>query len=383
MNILIVNTHFGFKGGVEKYIYKTGLLLKEQGHHLYGFFERMPENEKEFETIFEKCYIYNNHTSEQVKELFGDIDVAYIHKITNLNLLEMMQENYRTVLTVHDHDFYCMRKHKYYPYKRINCNRKFNKYYCSLCSCLMQKTGQNFPVNFLNPIKFEEFMQTLKKCDKIVVLSEYMRKNLIDNGFPDQKIHKVYPVIDNAPEPEYHKNKKLQLLYVGQLIKGKGVDQLIEIAAMLIYPFHLTIAGEGNDREYLEFLVNKFGIKKHVTFTGWVDNVDDYYNKCEAVVVPVRWQEPFGMIGPEAFSHGKPVIAFDIGGIGEWLYHEENGFLVQEGNLLAFAGFIHQLVLAPNKSKDMGQKALKIFNTKFDNEENVERIISLLQGDES
>ena len=383
MKILIVNTHFGFKGGVEKYIYKTGILLKKQGHELYGFFEKMPDNEKEFEKIFEKTYIYNNQTVEQINDLFGDIDVAYIHKITSLKLLKLLQDNYRTVLTVHDHDFYCLRKHKYYPYKRINCNREFDKTHCSLCSCLVQKTGQGFPVRFLNPEKFDSFMQALKKCDKIVVLSEYMRKNLIMNGFPDQKIHKIYPVIDEAPDPVYSDNEKLELLYVGQLIRGKGVDQLIEIAAMLIYPFHLTIAGEGNDREYLEFLVNKFGIKKHVTFTGWIDNVNDYYNKCDVVCVPVRWQEPFGMIGPEAFSHGKPVIAFDIGGVSEWLYHEENGYLAQEGNLLAFVGFIHQLVLAPQKSREMGKKALKIFKTKFNNEEIIERIISLLKGDES
>ena len=68
-------------------------------------------------------------------------------------------------------------------------------------------------------------------------------------------------------------------------------------------------------------LASKLKISDRVVFTGRVDHekLESYYAAARLVVVPSRWPEPFGMVGIEAMARGRPVVAFDTGGIGDWL----------------------------------------------------------------
>jgi len=67
-------------------------------------------------------------------------------------------------------------------------------------------------------------------------------------------------------------------------------------------------------------------------FTGWVsgDARVDLIRRASVVAVPSLWPEPFGLSGLEAGIHGVPAVAFDVGGIREWLRDGVNGVLVRE-----------------------------------------------------
>ena len=52
------------------------------------------------------------------------------------------------------------------------------------------------------------------------------------------------------------------------------------------------------------------------------------------------WSEPFGLVGLEGMAHAKPVVAFDVGGVSDWLVDGENGFLVPRGDVDAMAAAI-------------------------------------------
>jgi glycosyltransferase involved in cell wall biosynthesis len=66
-----------------------------------------------------------------------------------------------------------------------------------------------------------------------------------------------------------------------------------------------------------------------VEFPGWLSHPekDKLLKQSDLVVVPSLWPEPFGMVGLEACMHGVPVVAFDSGGVREWLQDGVNGFL--------------------------------------------------------
>ena len=85
-----------------------------------------------------------------------------------------------------------------------------------------------------------------------------------------------------------------------------------------------------------------------VRFTGWQEDTDPCFARCDVAVFPSRWQEPFGLSGAEALGHGVPVVAFDTGGVRERLESSKipacmKGFpitLVSAGLMaVAFMGF--------------------------------------------
>lgn len=341
MRILIVNSIYGYVGGIETYIHKTGIHLKNSDWTLYGLFETKAEYIGDFGSIFSETFFFSDYDIKEDlyhKIALLKIDAVIIHRVNNLELLKKLNECFKTIVVVHDHDYYCLRRHKYFPIKRINCHLPMNNLVCSLCSLMIKKNSNSkFGFSLINKKNIFAVKKELMKSYATIVLSDFMKKNLIMNGWEKEKIHKLYPIHEINDNIAYDKiinskSNELNLLYVGQLIRGKGVDILINACRLLKINYHLKIVGRGNDYEYLKNLIDIYGLNKKIELVGWVDNIDHFYNEADIVVVPSRWQEPFGLIGIEAFSRKRPVIGFNIGGIPEWLIHNYNGFLVNNQN---------------------------------------------------
>jgi glycosyltransferase involved in cell wall biosynthesis len=278
----------------------------------------------------------------------------------------MLTANYKTIVMVHDHDYYCLRKHKYFPVTRKNCYKKFDTTDCSLCSMLIEKSI-GFPhLKLINLKRQKKLLYEIKKADKFLVLSEFMKSNLIQNEFNPTKIEKIRPFKDLIKDENEFKEISGELLYVGQIIRGKGVDILIKALNYVEKDFHLNIVGQGNDIDYIKYLVGLYGLDDKIDFIGWTQDVDSYYRKTDIVLVPSRWQEPFGLIGMEAFSHKKPVIGIDNGGIAEWLKHNENGFLAE--NEQEFAKYIDRLIDNQQLIDQMGNNGYKMIKKKYQKE---------------
>ncbi|HYJ79931.1 MAG TPA: glycosyltransferase, partial [Longimicrobiaceae bacterium] len=109
-------------------------------------------------------------------------------------------------------------------------------------------------------------------------------------------------------------------------------DLLIRAAALasqrLGRALPLTLAGDGPQRAEWEALAAALGVD--ATFAGWVPAEERarLLRGASVLVVPSVWPEPFGLVGLEAGACGVPAIAFDVGGIGEWLADGVNGRLV-------------------------------------------------------
>ena len=106
----------------------------------------------------------------------------------------------------------------------------------------------------------------------------------------------------------------LRILYLGQLIRGKGADLLLEALRLLTLPWRASIVGDGGDRGMLEAAAARYGIADRVGFTGWRSDPEKCFAEHDVAVFPSRWQEPFGLSGAEAQAHGLPVVGFDVGG---------------------------------------------------------------------
>jgi 1,4-alpha-glucan branching enzyme len=160
-----------------------------------------------------------------------------------------------------------------------------------------------------------------------------------------------FPPADPPPDPH-------RILFVGRLVPQKGVDVLVRAfgAVLRRHPgATLVIAGDGQQRLYLERLTRFLGVRQHVTFLGWQSRQDlaELYRTCAVTAVPSRY-EPFGLVALEAMASARPVVVSRVGGLAEIVDHEAAGFVVQAGDHLDLATRLAALLTDPNLARSMG-----------------------------
>ncbi len=189
-----------------------------------------------------------------------------------------------------------------------------------------------------------------------VFVSEFMRRRAHALGLGLRRtsvahsgIHPDY--LDPAPEQDWG----WRLLYVGRLDPRKGVDTAIEALAHLPPAARLRIVGGWDPREEqrLAALAARLGVAERVSFVGQRVRSDllAEYEACDAVVFPVRWDEPWGLVPLEAMARGRPVVATGRGGSAEYLGDGENCLRFEADDAPALAAALRRL------STDVGLRA--------------------------
>jgi glycosyltransferase involved in cell wall biosynthesis len=107
--------------------------------------------------------------------------------------------------------------------------------------------------------------------------------------------------------------------------------------------------------------------------------MQEYYEKCLLAVVPSVWDEPFGIVGLEAMYCQKPVIAFKVGGIPDWLKDEINGFLVNRKDVRALADKISYLFHHREITRQMGKAGRKIYQDQFEKVNHLSHLLDVFE----
>jgi glycosyltransferase involved in cell wall biosynthesis len=178
------------------------------------------------------------------------------------------------------------------------------------------------------------------RADKIVCVSEFARKDLVENfGIPRAKIVVIYNPVDvervrrlaEASESPY-KGPGPHLVAVGRLWRQKGFDLLLDALAQVrkAIPARLTILGEGPLEADLKAQAQKLGLLDSVRFAGFQTNPYPFFKHADLFVLSSRY-EGLPLVVLEALALGKPVVAMDCpGGAREILEGCPGGWLVPE-----------------------------------------------------
>lgn len=170
---------------------------------------------------------------------------------------------------------------------------------------------------------------------------------------------------------------KKVILYVGRLVKQKGVDYLIEAFSKLTKERDdviLIIVGEGESRSELELLSKNLGIGDSIYFTGFVLNreLPPYYLLCDICVMPsitYIQAEVWGRTVNDAMSAGKPIIATDaVGAAFDMVKDGINGFMVPEQDSEALYEAMKAILSNPGLAKRMGEEAKRTVKQGFEYE---------------
>ena len=141
------------------------------------------------------------------------------------------------------------------------------------------------------------------------------------------------------------------ILSVGRIDPRKGIDTAIRALADLPSQARLTIAGDGDATTLarLRALVDELSVGDRVTFAGFQDGerLAALYAQADAVVFPVTWDEPWGLVPIEAMAHGVPVVATGRGGSAEYLRDGVNALLHPPNDARSLAGALTRLADDP------------------------------------
>jgi len=369
MKILFINTTGGYFGGVEQNIAQSAKGLTLAGHTCYFACKNISGiDQSQFEALFAQSWVLGKTSLSEIVQTIHP-DVFYVHKFESIGDILSVKGSKRVVRMIHDHDLYCPRRHKYYAYTRKICTHRCGPI-CYADLAFLKRTEKG--IRFVSIRKKLLEMQNNKNVDTFLVGSAYMQKELERNGFDHKKIHVLPPCVQSYSEALQSFPLQPSILFVGQLIKGKGVDILLKAYALLLQktgtPIPLHLIGQGNEEQALKTQVQDASYKAQVQFHGWVshEELSRFYDNSTMVVVPSRWPEPFGMVGVEAMLRQRPVIGADVGGIPDWLKNGQNGLLVPPNDQNALCDAMYSLVSNPQKAKSMGEmgrsKVEKLFS---------------------
>lgn len=121
------------------------------------------------------------------------------------------------------------------------------------------------------------------------------------------------------------------LAFLGRISPEKRVDRAIEIARLAGMPLKVAAKIDDADRDYFESEISDILVNSDVEFVGEIgeDEKTDFLGNAAALLFPIDWPEPFGLVMIEAMACGTPVIAFRGGSVEEILDDGVSGFVVE------------------------------------------------------
>ena len=201
------------------------------------------------------------------------------------------------------------------------------------------------------------FEKYIKKLDKYIVLTEYDRKKFIEEK-------NIYSVV--IPNPKSFKSRQKstlnnkQFLAAGRLNYQKGFDLLIEsfqLFSKINNKWNLVIVGEGEEKENLNNLINKYGLSERVKIHEFTDDIQKYFLNSSVLLLSSRW-EGMPMIVLESLEMGVPVISYDISAVTQIVTNEREALITKKFNINEFANNMIRVAENSDIIKEMGKNSL-------------------------
>ncbi len=300
-------------------------------------------------TFFNFTQLIKSFQPEVINVHFPDVQIPFILRIKK-------QFNFRLVVSLHGHEI----------------ERWFSEGFSSS--------------NYLLDVKLNSLKLILCQADIVTACSVYLLKRAIQlEPTIAKKGRVIYNGIDlglfanKTPFVHFHP----YIFSYGRFVHKKGFDILLEAFKQVTWKYpgiDLILAGDGEERKFLESKAFQLGLEKRVFFYGYANlgEIAKLLAGCQFVVIPSRI-EAFGLSLLEAMASGKTVIATHSGGPQELIEDGVNGLLVEKENPKLLADAIIRLLedkslrnnLAINAQRyvqrfnitDMASQYLEAFNT--------------------
>jgi glycosyltransferase involved in cell wall biosynthesis len=394
MKVLLINSVWGgHPGGIDRYITQIIHMLHHNGHGVSLICGRrkgkaMEQNlpllaEHELPGLEQMPNKRNAGLPAKLLKLAAAEapDVVFVQDISHYPSLTALQQAYPVVVMFHDYRPICLKDTRRDYFFRHLCAYPLG-YHCLLNGHFLRRPAEGSRWPRLRRLKSaQNLLAALKACHHAMTASDYVRGAFLQNGFAPERITTL-PLFasENNYNPANSYPREKIVLFVGRLTdRYKGADLLLEALQHCRTDIRLHIAGDGRFAARLKSICEKKELIHRVKFLGWVQGeaLQYAYRQAMVVAVPSLWAEPFGLVGLEAMANGTPVIAFDVGGMKQWLRENVTGFLVPWLDTAAMAERIDLLAGNPVLVRQMGLAGFHHVRNEFSEASHLEGLLAI------
>lgn len=197
--------------------------------------------------------------------------------------------------------------------------------------------------------KGEQQLLTIPETQKVffVSISDAQRAPLPDLPY----IKTIYHGVDAALFP-FNDTPEDYLLFLGRINPDKGPEIAVEVARRCNKKLIVAAKVDDPDSDYAKGILKLFDDEPLVEFLGQVNDSQkkELYKNALAFLMPIQWEEPFGLVVIEALACGTPVVAMNRGSMPEIIRDKETGFLVTD---------VDEMTAAVNKITDIKRGACR------------------------
>ena len=221
------------------------------------------------------------------------------------------------------------------------------------------------------------------KSDYFIACSSKSKEKLMSWGIEDTRIRTILLTSDIKQyilqRKKYHNNEKCkQLLYVGSIEKGKGIDLLVTALKYVRNDVNLKIIGKG-EKKYIDEITNlalEEGVNDKIQFLGFLEGkylIKEYVNS-DVFVFPSR-SDCYGLVLVEAYCSGIPIVASKYAdGAYDVVENKVNGLIIDPYNAIEFGNSIEKIL----SDESYYMNACKMNTKKFEIEKEAKDFIDVI-----
>jgi glycosyltransferase involved in cell wall biosynthesis len=396
MKIILVNYRYYVTGGPEIYLFKIKELLEEDGHEVIPFSVKSERNiPSEYSDYFAQgksqagdAYygqvkkspknimrllsgaFYNRDAYKKLRKLIRDTRPDVVYVLQQVNALSpsvfraAKDEGVRVIHRLSDFNMMCAKSD--FLLDGNICTSCLRGDYSAASANRCVHGSRAATMIRVAAMRFHRRMRLFDDVSTFVCPSRFTAELLNQSGVSEEKITSIPTFVNSEKITSKHNSTKCgngnYALYLGRIAPEKGIDCLIA-AAKTNPQIRMFLTGS-TDSAYAQSVlrnVEEAGLSDRIQFTGFVEGAkkDEIIDDAICVLCPSIWYENMPNVVLEAYAHGKPVVAFNVGCMSEFVENGVTGYLVTLKDAVSLGKATETLLSEPDFAASMGESARK------------------------
>lgn len=370
MKVLHVLHEAAWKGGVESYVLNALRYLENAGVSVHLAAAGLQPGIMLGKACVTTLDLHTDAGVKELRKLISDLcpDVVHWHNVYEIRALNEVIGKIPTIATAHGYQWICPAEDFYQEFGRRNCTRSCGPA-CFPISAFRKCMAWRPAAAKRQYQRASWGIRNLNKFSQIISPSRYTARRFAQAGLAAEKsttLPYFCPVTPlDAPRAA---PVRPQITFLGRITPYKGIQEFLECLARLPTVTGKIVGNFDHNKEAsIKTLASKLGCADRIYVQKWVarEELPQLFAETTVFIFPSIWHETLGIVGLEAMAYGVPVVAFNVGGVPDWLSHGETGYICSVKDTADMAARTQALLDDADLNHAMGRKSIEVIRQRF------------------